>query len=48
MLSAELDRYWPLRLRRLRLRILHPLSETATDGVPLVASSPAAGAASAA
>jgi hypothetical protein len=37
MLSAELDRYWLLPLRRLRLRITHPLSNTATDGVPLAA-----------
>ena len=37
MLSAELDRYWLLPLRRLRLRITHPLSGTATDGVPLAA-----------
>ncbi|TDD14351.1 hypothetical protein E1218_33195 [Kribbella turkmenica] len=37
MLSAELDRYWLLPLRRLRLRITHPLSGTATDGIPLVA-----------
>jgi hypothetical protein len=37
MLSAELDRYWLLPLRRLRLRLTHPLSGTATDGVPLAA-----------
>ncbi|MFG1812149.1 MauE/DoxX family redox-associated membrane protein [Kribbella sp. NPDC049174] len=37
MLSAELDRYWLLPLRRLRLRITHPLSGTATDAVPLAA-----------
>jgi hypothetical protein len=37
MLSAELDRYWLLPLRRLRLRITHPLSGTATDAVPLSA-----------
>ncbi|MEU4602282.1 MauE/DoxX family redox-associated membrane protein [Kribbella sp. NPDC023972] len=37
MLSAELDRYWLLPLRRLRVRIAHPLSGTATDGVPLAA-----------
>ncbi len=37
MLSAELDRYWLLPLRRLRVRILHPLAGTATDGVPLAA-----------
>jgi hypothetical protein len=37
MLSAELDRYWLLPLRRLRLRITHPLSNTATDAVPLAA-----------
>jgi hypothetical protein len=37
MLSAELDRYWLLPLRRLRLRITHPLSNTATNAVPLAA-----------
>lgn len=37
MLSAELDRYWLLPLRRLRLRVTHPLSGTATDAVPLAA-----------
>ena len=37
MLSAELDRYWLLPLRRLRVRLSHPLAGTATDGVPLAA-----------
>jgi len=37
MSSAELDRYWLLPLRRMRLRITHPLSGTATDAVPLAA-----------
>ena len=37
MLSAELDRYWLLPLRRLRLRLSHPLAGTATDAVPLAA-----------
>ncbi|TCC65495.1 hypothetical protein E0H73_00685 [Kribbella pittospori] len=37
MLSAELDRYWLLPLRRLRVQITHPLAGTATDGVPLAA-----------
>lgn len=37
MLSAELDRYWLLPLRRLRIRLSHPLAGTATDGTPLAA-----------
>ncbi|HET6989494.1 MAG TPA: MauE/DoxX family redox-associated membrane protein, partial [Kribbella sp.] len=37
MLSAELDRYWLLPLRRLRIRLSHPLAGTATDDVPLAA-----------
>jgi hypothetical protein len=37
MLSAELDRYWLLPLRRFRLRLSHPLAGTATDDVPLAA-----------
>jgi hypothetical protein len=36
-LSAELDRYWLLPLRRLRLRLSHPLAGTASNDVPLVA-----------
>ncbi|MFG1626532.1 MauE/DoxX family redox-associated membrane protein [Kribbella sp. NPDC049227] len=37
MLSAELDRYWLLPLRRLRVEITHPLAGTATNDVPLAA-----------
>jgi hypothetical protein len=37
MLSAELDRYWLLPLRRLRVRLSHPLAGTATTATPLVA-----------
>lgn len=36
-LSAELDRYWLLPLRRLRIRLSHPLAGTATNETPLVA-----------
>ncbi|MEU4197996.1 MauE/DoxX family redox-associated membrane protein [Kribbella sp. NPDC026611] len=37
MLSAELDRYWLLPLRRFRLRLSHPLAGTATSTAPLAA-----------
>lgn len=37
MLSAELDRYWLLPLRRLRIRLSHPFAGTATDKAPLSA-----------
>ena len=37
MLSAELDRYWLLPLRRLRIRLSHPLAGTATNSAPLAA-----------
>lgn len=37
-LSPELDRHWLLPLRRLRLRLSHPLASTATDDVPVEAS----------
>jgi Methylamine utilisation protein MauE len=36
-LSAELDRYWLLPLRRLRIRLSHPLAGTASDETPLAA-----------
>lgn len=38
VLSAELDRYWLMPLRRLRLKISHPLAGTDGEGVPLHAS----------
>ncbi|NUR99330.1 MAG: hypothetical protein HOV67_29240 [Kribbellaceae bacterium] len=37
MLSTELDRYWLLPIRRLRIRLSHPLAGTASDHTPLVA-----------
>ncbi|WP_350277605.1 MauE/DoxX family redox-associated membrane protein [Kribbella sp. HUAS MG21] len=37
MLSAELDRYWLLPLRRFRIRLSHPYAGTASTGTPLVA-----------
>ncbi|TDO69223.1 hypothetical protein EV651_101263 [Kribbella sp. VKM Ac-2571] len=37
MLSAELDRYWLLPLRRFRIRLSHPYAGTASDATPLVA-----------
>ncbi|MEU8224240.1 MauE/DoxX family redox-associated membrane protein [Kribbella sp. NPDC048915] len=37
MLSAELDRYWLLPLRRFRIRLSHPYAGTASDDTPLVA-----------
>ncbi|GAA1118476.1 hypothetical protein GCM10009630_15260 [Kribbella jejuensis] len=37
MLSTELDRYWLLPIRRLRIRLSHPLAGTASDHIPLVA-----------
>ncbi|TCC38657.1 MauE/DoxX family redox-associated membrane protein [Kribbella speibonae] len=37
MLSAELDRYWLLPLRRFRIRLGHPYAGTASDDTPLVA-----------
>lgn len=37
MLSAELDRYWLLPLRRLRVRLSHPYAGTASDDAPLAA-----------
>jgi uncharacterized membrane protein len=37
MLSAELDRYWLLPLRRFRIRLSHPYADTASDDTPLVA-----------
>jgi hypothetical protein len=36
-LSAELDRYWLMPLRRLRVRLTHPLAGTASFEVPLAA-----------
>jgi len=36
-LSPELDRYWLLPLRRLRIRLSHPLAGTASNAVPLAA-----------
>jgi hypothetical protein len=36
-LSAELDRYWLMPLRRLRVRLMHPLAGTASYDVPLAA-----------
>ncbi|GAA1587919.1 hypothetical protein GCM10009789_46820 [Kribbella sancticallisti] len=36
-LSAELDRYWLIPLRRLRVRLTHPLADTAAFEVPLAA-----------
>ncbi|TDD62159.1 hypothetical protein E1263_04590 [Kribbella antibiotica] len=36
-LSPELDRYWLLPLRRLRVRLSHPLAGTASTTVPLAA-----------
>jgi hypothetical protein len=37
MLSAELDRYWLLPLRRFRIRLSHPYAGTASDDTPLAA-----------
>jgi hypothetical protein len=37
MLSAELDRYWLLPLRRFRVRLSHPYAGTASDDTPLAA-----------
>lgn len=37
-LSGELDRYWLLPLRRLRVRLTHPLGGTASFDVPLASS----------
>lgn len=37
MLSAELDRYWLLPIRRFRVRLSHPLAGTASSTAPLVA-----------
>ncbi|MFI5706918.1 MauE/DoxX family redox-associated membrane protein [Kribbella sp. NPDC051620] len=37
-MSAELDRYWLLPLRRLKVRLTHPLAHTASYGVPLATS----------
>ncbi|MGW5195222.1 MauE/DoxX family redox-associated membrane protein [Kribbella sp. NPDC004138] len=37
MLSAELDRYWLLPLRRFRIRLSHPYAGTASSTTPLVA-----------
>jgi hypothetical protein len=37
MLSAEWDRYWLLPLRRSRIRLSHPLADTASDDIPLAA-----------
>ncbi|MFD3399797.1 MauE/DoxX family redox-associated membrane protein [Kribbella sp. NPDC058693] len=37
MLSAELDRYWLLPIRRLRIRLSHPYAGTASSTAPLVA-----------
>ncbi|RZT27280.1 hypothetical protein EV649_1037 [Kribbella sp. VKM Ac-2569] len=37
MLSAELDRYWLLPLRRIRIRLSHPYAGTASDDTPLAA-----------
>jgi hypothetical protein len=36
-LSAELDRYWLMPLRRLRVRLTHPLANTGSYEVPLAA-----------
>jgi hypothetical protein len=36
-LSAELDRYWLMPLRRLKVRLTHPLAGTASFEVPLAA-----------
>lgn len=36
-LSAEVDRYWLMPLRRLRVRLTHPLAGTASYDVPLAA-----------
>ncbi|GAA0589949.1 hypothetical protein HPO96_04035 [Kribbella sandramycini] len=37
VLSAELDRYWLLPLRRLRVRLSHPLAGAKSTGTPLAA-----------
>ncbi|HZX02859.1 MauE/DoxX family redox-associated membrane protein [Kribbella sp.] len=37
MLSAELDRYWLLPLRRFRIRLSHPYAGTASGTTPLAA-----------
>ncbi|WP_410788396.1 MauE/DoxX family redox-associated membrane protein [Kribbella sp. C-35] len=37
MLSAELDRYWLLPLRRFRIQLSHPYAGTASDDTPLAA-----------
>jgi hypothetical protein len=37
MLSAEVDRYWLLPLRRFRIRLSHPYAGTATNTAPLAA-----------
>jgi hypothetical protein len=37
MLSAELDRYWLLPIRRFRTRLSHPYAGTASSTAPLVA-----------
>ncbi|WP_427896694.1 hypothetical protein ACQHIV_17865 [Kribbella sp. GL6] len=37
MLSAELDRYWLLPLRRFRTRLSHPYAGTASGTTPLAA-----------
>lgn len=37
VLSAELDRYWLLPIRRLRIGLSHPYAGTASDHTPLVA-----------
>ncbi|MGW6195316.1 MauE/DoxX family redox-associated membrane protein [Kribbella sp. NPDC055110] len=37
MLSAELDRYWLLPLRRFRIRLSHPYAGTASGDTPLAA-----------
>ena len=37
MLSPEQDRYWLVPLRALKVRLTHPLGDTATDEVPLLA-----------
>jgi hypothetical protein len=37
MLSAELDQYWLLPLRRFRIRLSHPYAGTASDHTPLAA-----------
>ncbi|MFK4086448.1 MauE/DoxX family redox-associated membrane protein [Kribbella sp. NPDC020789] len=36
-LSPELDRYWLLPIRRLRVRLSHPLAGSASNAVPLAA-----------